>query len=179
MKSGSFLGIFAVGILTFSFAHADQPRFVDARDFDIAGVKTGMDYDQALAIMAKHFKIAPTKIGKNGNDYLYYENDGIKLSVHFKQRIPENKVHPLVVSAVIYKIPRTDANADAMKEAALTKYGKPSKDFLGMLRWCMKPCGDKEASLVLSGTEMSLHDPAWHNALFKHRVDSNARKPDF
>jgi hypothetical protein len=41
---------------------AAQARSVDAGTLDVAGVKTGMDYDQVVAGLAGHFQVPPTQI---------------------------------------------------------------------------------------------------------------------
>jgi hypothetical protein len=73
MKLRLFLGIFAAGISVLLPAHADparQPRFVDVGTFDIAGVRLGMGYEEAVAAAAKHFQVpvkeikAATRTGK-------------------------------------------------------------------------------------------------------------------
>lgn len=64
--------LLAIGIVVFpiaSTADAAQ-RSVDARNLNVAGVKIGMDWDQALAAAAEHFHAAPSdfkpgpKLGK-------------------------------------------------------------------------------------------------------------------
>jgi len=169
MKLGTILLAFAAGILVLPSAYADSPRSVDARELDIAGVKTGMDFDQARAAAAKYLKVAPSEIkpyfhkenltnfdtqmvrdietitGARRYSGLSYEKDKAKLNVEFEPRVPVDKARPLVVALVTYEIPDTAENAAAMKEAALAKYGEPSVDVSGPSRmnmyWCAKPSG--------------------------------------
>jgi hypothetical protein len=165
---------------------AKAPRAVDARNFDIAGIKTGMDWEQARAAMARHFQVAPDKFKKNSN--LHYEKNGVKLMVLFTKRVPVDAARPLAVSLIQYEVPWTDANNTAMKEAALTKYGAPTEES-GYLLWCVKPhpntggCSgaqmDGEAVLHLHSNTLQLSARAWDRALREYEEKAKTTRPGF
>ncbi|MCH1997922.1 hypothetical protein L7Q78_34525, partial [Achromobacter xylosoxidans] len=62
MKFKAALLISAITAVVAAPANAEPPRSVDARSFDIAGVKTGMDYDEAVAAAAKNFGVGKHQI---------------------------------------------------------------------------------------------------------------------
>ena len=132
---------------------------VDARTLDIGGVKTGMDYDQALAAAAAHFHVPPNRITSKGDfeqppstiatcrspcmgnpSIRYLGGDGEELWVHFVDRVPVDKAHPFVAYEIGYAIPYTPQNLAKMAEAAQAKYGVPtvSSSLTGM-QWCANP----------------------------------------
>lgn len=181
-------------------AHAGQQRSVDARTLDIAGVRTGMDYHQALEAVAAHFHVAHSQIRPNPYpgvnpvahirlpDYFIYEKDGVKLTVFFEGRVPLDKAHPLVVWRVDYEVPWSQQNSAAMAQAALAKYGAQSNAPNALpMQWCARPSpnpgmgcsGGQQAMLELNQVHMALTDPAWQNARIKFVQDSKATKPSF
>jgi hypothetical protein len=183
-----------------SAAHAGSQRFVDARALDIADVKTGMDYDQALAAAANHFHVAPGQIKSDpfpGENivthtklpaYFTYEKDGVKLTVHFEGRVPVDKAHPLVAWLIDYELPWTQQNSAEMARAAVAKYGKQSNAPNNLpMQWCANPSPNpgmgcsigQQATLELSQVSMKLTDPAWQNARIKFVHDSQHTKPNF
>jgi hypothetical protein len=191
--------MFRIALLAFSFsilaalpsAYA-APRSVDARDFDVCGVTRGMDWDQALAAAAKHFKIAPSEFEFINPLIFFYKKDGTELWVHFVEREPGDKARPLVVTRIEYRIPWTEENEAAMKEAALAKYGVPSHASWNNddMTWCIKPphcSGQAYLSFrskllgvgAASSSAIMLDDPAWREALIKRDEDAKARKPNF
>lgn len=200
LKLKAALLISALNALAIVPAHAEPPRSVDARAFDIAGVKTGMDYDEAVAAAAKNFNVGKNEI-KAGYPSLNpvtntktplnfsYEKDGVKLLVHFEPRVPVDKQRPLAVSQVSYEMPWTPANKDAMAQAVVEKYGKQS-NFPNKLNleWCQKPSPNpgmgcsidmEQAVLKYSGVSVQLYDPVWSQARINFVNQSNARKPSF
>lgn len=176
-------------------AYAASPRSVDPRDFDIAGVKTGMDWNQALTAAAKHLQVAPSAFslglskthttGAKLPGWFSYEKDGVKLVVYFEERVPFDKARPQVVDRIIYEIPDSKANRAAMEKAVLAKYGVPSNSPYDPWLWCARPqpmraCENQaELKYWQGGVQMTLSDPAWGDALQKIREDSKARKPNF
>lgn len=200
LKLKAALLISALSALAFAPAHAASQRSVDARAFDIAGVKPGMDYDEALAAAAKNFNVAKNQIrtGYATNNVVTgtkmpmnfsYSKDGVELSVHFEPRLPVDKNRPLVVSQINYELPWSPANRDAMAEAALQKYGKQS-NFPSTLpmQWCEKPSSNpgmgcssdmSQAVLNYSGVSLKLYDPAPTNARIQFMDNSQTRKPSF
>ena len=192
---------FLISALTVStLAHAQAPRSVDARTFDVAGVKTGMDFDEALAATAKHFQVAKKdiRIGYAALDPVNnvkrpmnfsFKQDGVELLVHFEPRVPLDKQRPLAVSQIRYEMPWTPANKSAMAEAVVAKYGRQSNYPNDLnLEWCQKPSSNpgmgcstdmSQAVLKYSGVSIQLNDPAWMNARIAYMDQTKSRKPSF
>lgn len=186
-----------------SFAYTAQ-RSVDDRDFDIAGVKTGMGWDEALAAAAKHFQTMPNEFipekwpnsnsfialitGVNYPSYFTYKRDGVELAVYFAARIPADQASPLTVYSIIYQIPYSQINSDKMKKAALAKYGKQSNAPNDLpMQWCVRPnsnpgmgCDDRGQSVLkLSQVELRLTDYQWQDAQNKFMDEKKTRVPGF
>ncbi|MGJ7523694.1 hypothetical protein ACSFA0_24680 [Variovorax sp. LT1P1] len=139
-----------------SFLSAAQPRqafrSVDAQTLDVAGVKTGMDFEEAMAAAMKHFQVPRNQMKPETSPgeglvtharlprYFTYEKRGVKLIVHFEDRVPVDKARPMAASLVIYELPWSQENAKAMAEAALTKYGPNSNAPYDLpMEWCAQP----------------------------------------
>ena len=200
MKLKAALLISALNALVVAPAHAAPQRSVDARSFDIAGVKTGMGYDEAVTAAAKNFHVGKNEIKAGyARDNLVtnnkmpldfsYEKDGVRLVVHFEPRVPADKQQPLAVSQISYEMPWTPANKSAMGQAVLEKYGRQSNYPNDLnLEWCQKPSSNPgmgcstdmtQAVLKYSGVSVQLYDPAWTNARVEFVNRSNSRKPSF
>ena len=181
----------------FAFSAHAEPRSVDALTLDVAGIKTGMGYQEAREAAAKHFKISTNAIKPNAllrtniitntklPEYFSYESNGAKLWAHFETRVPPDKKDPLVVNLVVYELPVTEKNFDQMAKAAISKYGPPSSRIgaVGM-SWCVssgKGCNkDGEASLRLtSDSRLTLSDPAWASVRIQYMKDQKTTAPNF
>jgi hypothetical protein len=190
--------LLATGLLAATQAEAGPPRSVDVRGLDIAGVRTGMDFEEARTALARHFGVGPDAIkadpfpGENPvthtklPSYLTFEKDGTKITVHFEGRVPVDSARLLAASLVSYETPWSNENAAAMLKAASAKYGIASNapNTLPM-QWCARPsanpgigCGPDQARLELSQTRLSLGDPAWATARIKFQEDARATKPN-
>jgi len=168
MKFGVTLLVIAVGISTLPSAYAGPPRSVDVRNFDVAGVKTGMDFDQALAAIAKNFQVEPSQIRHSPMKVnhpvtgtvlkhpitqvplptsLFYEKEGVRLEVLFIARMPLDEARPTVVTRVSYQMPTTGQNMTAMEEAVLAKYGEPTEKLkdskTSAMLWCHQPISSR------------------------------------
>ena len=176
---------------------AASPRSVDVRTLDVAGVRTGMDYDQVAKALADHFQVAPADLkpdpfpGENVVTHtklpstLTYEKDGTRVSVHFEGRVPVDPARPLVAWLVTYQLPWSPTNAEAMARAALARYGTPSNapNTLPM-QWCARPsanigigCPVDDARLDLSQVQLKLTDPAWQQARIRFIQGQQAVQP--
>lgn len=200
MKLKAALLVSALAAVAVAPAHAASPRSVDARTFDVAGVKTGMDFDEALAATAKNFNVGKKdiRIGYAMNNPVTntkmpmnfsYDKDGVSFIVHFEPRVPVDKQRPLVVSQIRYELPWTPANKEAMGKAVVEKYGRQSNYPNDLsLEWCAKPSTNPgmgcstdmtQAVLKYSGVSIQMHDPAWMNARIEYMERSQTRKPSF
>lgn len=189
-----------VSLLAAPLAQAANVHAVDVSAFDIAGVKTGMDYDQTIKAITEHFHIPVSALdvdkfpgvnvvtGDKQPQYVSYEKDGIKLSVHFEGRVPLDPQHPLAVSLITYELPWSTDNKNAMAKAAGEKYGPQSNATYTPRVWCNNPgkmatmaCSNdmSQAVLKLSNTKLELSDPAWSQARIKLMDSKQARTPGF
>jgi len=197
MKPGIFLWAFVATVSAFSSAHAAAPACysVDARAFDIAEVKLGMTYGQALTTVTNHFQISPDKLkvrcGANPVTrtrlprVFSYDADGKHLTVYLKVRIPadaaqELTTSDLVVSEIQYRLDAEDMDRAALKEAVLTKYGDQfHTDSEDGLHWCTErqigQCAPQEAELTFRETVLDLKDPSYEEAIKRYREDAAMR----
>ena len=180
-----------------SIAQAAPPRSVDARTLDVAGVTTGMDYDQVVAALAGHFQVPPSEIKADPfpsenvvthtklPSTVSFSKDGTQVTVHFEGRVPVDPVRPLVAWLIRYEVPWTPENAKQMAQAATGKYGIQSNapNTLPM-QWCSHPstntgigCTAGEARLELSQVALSLTDPAWQAARIRLVQERQAVRP--
>ncbi|NKJ50663.1 hypothetical protein CIC12_28840 [Burkholderia sp. SG-MS1] len=166
-----------------------EPRSIDARQLDLAGVKSGMDYNEALTAASNYLhapkdKFKPEQfpavnvvIGKKEPGWFTYDSNGAKLTVYFEGRVPIDKARPLVVWLVRYEVPWSQDNAAAMGKAAMQKYGTASNapNTLPM-QWCDNPSPNiglgcpkdtSHAYLELNQTALVLTDPSWQQARFR------------
>ncbi|NKG32014.1 hypothetical protein FVB43_18455 [Erwinia rhapontici] len=192
--------IFLVSMVAAPLALAANLRAVDVTTFDIAGVKTGMDYDESVKAITEHFHVPASSLnvdkhpginavtGNKQPQYVAYEKDGVKLLVHFEGRVPADAKRALVVSQVSYEMPYSTENKNAMARAAVEKYGAQSNAPYTPMVWCNSPgkmatmaCGPdlEQPVLKLSGTSLQMNDPSWTNARIKLMDSKQARKPGF
>lgn len=200
MKLKSALLVAALYAAMVAPVHAASPRSVDASTFDVAGVKSGMDFEEARAAAAKNFNVPVSQI-EVGTAYpnpvtktklpnsLSYRKNGVTLLIHFEGRVPVDAKRPLAVSQIRYEIPWTPDNKKAMAQAVVEKYGKQSNYPNDLnLEWCAKPSSNpgmgcstdmSQAVLKYSGVSIQLVDPAWINARIKFVEQSQSTKPSF
>ena len=198
MRTRLFLRIAASALLLLTFpALAASPRSVDVRTLEVAGVRTGMDYDEVSKALAAHFQVALADLkadpfpGENIVTHtklpstLSYEKDGTRVTVHFEGRVPVDPARPLVAWMVTYQVPWTPANAEGMAKAALARYNTPSNapNTLPM-HWCARPnantgigCPMDDAKLDLSQVQLTLTDPAWQQARIRFVQERQAVQP--
>ncbi|RYY12576.1 MAG: hypothetical protein EON55_12010, partial [Alphaproteobacteria bacterium] len=118
MRSKLSLGALAFVLLLPAFpALAASPLSVNLRTLDVAGVRTGIDFDQVAKALTEHFQAAPADLkpdpfpGENIVAHtklpstLTYEKDGTRVTVHFEGRVPVDLAMPLVVWLVTYQLP--------------------------------------------------------------------------
>ncbi len=181
--------VVCAGLLAVCSAVSAEPRAVDARQLDIAGVKAGMDYGEALTAASNYLHVpqsqfAPDKFpninqvtGKKDPDWFVYDSNGARLTVYFEGRVPVDKARPLVVWLIRYEVPWSQDNAAGMVKSAMQKYGTASNapNTLPM-QWCDNPSPNtglgcpkdtSHAFLELTQTSLTLTDPSWQQARFK------------
>lgn len=196
-----FLGVFATGVLTFSFVHAAPPnwRSVDVTHLDVASVELGMSYDQALAAITKHFQLSSNEIKRVQASTIYsysritnsqqpistrYTKDNTTLELSFSVRIPVNPSNPMAVSRIHYGIPNTKENVAMLKESSLSKYGQPSDNRRqASLMWCahynqIAQCEPSKPKLSLILGSLVLNDPTLEEAGRKYEQNLLKTKPN-
>ncbi|ABO59745.1 conserved hypothetical protein (plasmid) [Burkholderia vietnamiensis G4] len=179
----------SLGLLAVCTSASAQPRSVDARQLDVAGVKTGMDYNEALTAASNYLHVPKSQFkpdqypgvnqvtGKRDPAWFTYDNNGAKLTVYFEGRVPVDKARPLVVWLVRYEVPWSQDNAAAMVNSASQKYGVASNapNTLPM-QWCDNPNPNtglgcpknmSDAWVELTQTAIALTDTSWQQARFK------------
>jgi hypothetical protein len=191
---------FAAALTAAASVHAEPPgwRSVDALQLDIAGVRLGMGYDEALSALADHFKLTPAERAQlrssTSTSYgpitkqeqpatVRLVKDGNTVVVTFVERVPDGKGETVAVSRVSLSIPGTPGNAAAMKESARAKYGEPSDARRkALLMWCAhynQPaiCDPLKPKLSLTMTSLTLSDHTIEKAGRAYLQTTQATKP--
>lgn len=192
----------AAGLFPFSFANAAPPaewRSVDAIQFDVAGIRIGMSYEQTLAKISEHFHLssAESKQIKESTLYSYnritknrqptsvtFKKDNVSLEVSFISRIPVNPSNPVAVLFIRYSLPNTPENVSMLKEAALSKYGPPSDSRRqANLMWCahynqISQCEPRKPKMALAFGTLVLDDYTLEDAAFRYEQDLLKTKPN-
>ncbi|KFZ37931.1 hypothetical protein HR45_08830 [Shewanella mangrovi] len=167
---------------------------VNAEQFDISGVKLGMTQAQAIAAVTDNMHVdssaisfdpfpQPSVVTKQKEPtYFEVRHGATALRVHLKPQVPFNPEQTLVVSRISYQQPWAQQTAVQMKQQALQKYGEPSNGRdSGFLQWCRQPL-DKNVGchdffgpkLELTGTELTLSDPQYREAINRYRRQRTA-----
>jgi len=212
MKSIHYLLFLVLPFFYISVSFAEStPRnkdFYDVSEFDIVGVKLGMNLTEAKAAIVTNFEVTesditpdkfPTKnlVLKKEIPLIYKaKKDQAEIVVHFSPAIPLDSENPLRVSMVIYKLPQSTDNYVAIKELAIEKYGNPtngydpSQDYLD-LKWCNAEEKDKRvgcqnhigAIMETSNSfdaQIKMHDlMKYDKAIMKYLEDQKKQKPSF
>ncbi|MDR1936576.1 MAG: hypothetical protein LBS49_13550 [Candidatus Accumulibacter sp.] len=176
---------------------------VDVSDFDIAGLKTGMDLEEARQIAAKRLNVPLAEMKKGYEIFEHpvthaklssvftYRTNNLRIEVGFVIRVPFDNKRPLALDNVIYEVTGTDQNKAAMKKAALDKYGTPTKEEGNNLDWCvlepdkstkdrsMWMCDNDFPMIKLWSERLFLHDYRWKKALRQFEEDRKTTKPNF
>ena len=179
--------------LTFSpvFAEKKTPTY-DVAQFDIAGMKLGMTDKEIKAALQPSLQISDSDItqeeGKKDKE-IQWKKGNHKVTVHFIPDAWHDKMDVLVADDIQYGLPYTKENVKMLKDAAVQKYGIPSSDSIGKVRWCTSTdgwdtCRDgKEAELHLyydytvGILHLSLDDIRYFNALREAINKTKTEKP--
>lgn len=181
--------------------HAEPPgwRSVDALQLDVAGVRLGMGYDQALSAIAEHFKLSAAERtelkASTSTSYgpitkreqpatIRFTKDNNTIVVSFVERVPVGQGEAVAVSRVNLGIPSVSGNAAAMREAARAKYGEPSDARRkAVFHWCahynqIATCDPSKPKLSLVASSLSLSDPTLEKAAQAYLQSLSAAKPN-
>jgi hypothetical protein len=187
-------------MMAFSAIQANEvAHSVDAKKFDVAGVKLGMSPKEAESAIIKKMGINKKSIkydrfpqknlitNTKEPQYFNVKSNNSDITVYFSPMVPYNKETPMVVSRVLYEIPWSQENVETMKTSTLAKYGQTSNGSIGSYAWCLKPhknvgmgCFDFQGpKLGLSGTKLDLSDPSYQQAVIKFMNNKRKTKPSF
>ncbi len=110
----------------------------NVRDFDIAGVKLGMNWNQALTALTSQLNIKESDLlmdkylredivlKKKVPKYFVFENDDLRVQVSFVAAVPIDEINPLRANLISYETNRTNDNMMKMRDKAFEKYGTPT-----------------------------------------------------
>lgn len=128
----------------------EVPRSVDASNFDIAGVRLGMNATDSFKALQDNLKVPRDKInidsisratGKPPRSLQVYIGK-TTYSVFFGENIYNDK-SPTIVTAIQVSMPQQGRGS--LKEAAIEKYGISSGESLALMAdavWCKDPGKD-------------------------------------
>jgi hypothetical protein len=134
-----------------ALAHGEDGKDVDVLQFDIQGIKLGMNQEEALKILKEKFPGVETQekqgdkeiVRVYGKEFTEEVNiqvnaeSGTQLTINFLPNVLNNRPQELVVTAVKYQIPnRNEAILEKLRENAKAKYGKPTRESYGDYAWC-------------------------------------------
>lgn len=177
-------------------------RAVDARAFDIAGVRLGMGWEEARQSASRFMQVPPSALapfslnnpltGKREPMGFRIRQPNVELAVYFTANPEANG--RLEVREVKYELAWSQENAERLRQAALDKYGAPSNGLDGVvLEWCAHPnenpglgCGNmfhpgqaEQAVLKAWNTNLELSDPRADARLERHRDAQRRAAPRF
>lgn len=118
----------------------------NAWKFDIAGVRLGMSYPQALSAITHFLHVPKSKfyfdfkpgIAPSVPSALWIKTKQGVYSVEFAHRTPGTPENPAVVESVQYSlVPWTAENRDALIKASIKRFGPPTTRSVGV-QWCAK-----------------------------------------
>jgi hypothetical protein len=196
---------FCLCIFATTICSAATPTAYEVKDFEVSGVKLGMTTAQAVDAVITKYKIDKSQIyfdkplpgfpnavtNKPESGYFYVDIDSTKrVQVDLVAKIPPDKLNPMIVVKVNYRMPDTPANKKMMQAAAFEKYGEPTDKSLGLMTWCTKPAqhgygclqinGQQQGfELGLGGTQLDLRDGTYRKKYDDHVDKLKSSKPTF
>ncbi len=122
-----------------SLPHAtEQGTQYDASDFDIAGVRLGMNWNEAVGALTNQLNIKESDLRMDKNlredivlkkkipKYFVFDNDDLRIQVSFVAAVPIDNDHPLRANLIAYESNRINDNMMKMRDIAFEKYGIPT-----------------------------------------------------
>ena len=165
----------------------EKGTMYDASSFDIAGVKLGMNWNQAVEALTNQLNVGKNDLRldkylredivlkKKIAKYFVYENDDFRIQVSFVAAIPVDQTNPLRVNLITYETNRTNENMQKMRDTAFQKYGTPTNGFRDndhvsmKYSWCSYDQSIKfnscfnaiGAKLEVTAPQLQLSDPTY------------------
>ncbi|MCF6252736.1 MAG: hypothetical protein L3J75_15935 [Methylococcaceae bacterium] len=169
----------------------EVPRSVDASNFDIAGVKLGMNATDSFKALQENLKVTKDKInidsisratGKPPKSLQVYIGK-TTYSIFFGENIYDDK-SPTIVTAIQVSMPQQ--NRESLKEAAIEKYGRSSGGSNALMAdavWCKDPGKDdyftcsrfKGPVLKLTGAGLWFSDTSYDTDYIKYQEIKNRK----
>lgn len=142
MKKSAVLLLSLLGQALFA---KDYPSY-QPENFELSGLKLGMTVEETQKALQEHF---PNSKIHELNDS-HPENRKIKIPTHWSVKGENQKVvvyfqpnylngkgDEIVISEIMFAIPRTDENRNLLEDSAINKYGHPTIGKKGtLMRWC-------------------------------------------
>ena len=173
------------------FAEKKTPTY-DVAQFDIAGMKLGMTEQEIKAAIKTSLEMSDgdvTKEEEKKDKEIQWKKGNHKVKVHFIPDAWHDKMNVLVADRIEYGLPYTEENVKMLKDSAVQKYGVPSSDSIGSIRWCTSTASwdicrngkDAELNLYYDYTvgilHLALDDARYFNAIRKAIDKTKTEKP--
>lgn len=137
-------------------AQAEGPRAVTVADFDVAGIKLGMDVPSAIEAAGNFLHIDKGSIkfdrysGSTPSGFVA-RNKTQNLTVLFNPVAPSASAGQETVISIKLAVRYTPEHLDALKSSTLEKYGEPTSGTSSKTwSWCLHPDEERDCP---SGTE--------------------------
>ncbi len=160
----------------------------------VAGVSLGMTIDSARVAAVSFMHATASQIhtaqpsvnpitGKAVSSSFFITQGHLTLSVSVTAD-PKMGGKP-VVDNIIYEVPWTRQNIEALESAALEKYSTPTFNNSGSIRWCeainpvIPVCTQSKAMIFVENNQILGNDLTVSQRLNKWRVEQDATKPHF
>ena len=102
----------------------------DTSQFDIAGIKSGMNYREVVLAIRNNFNIPENKLKLGdwpfGNKVLIGKTGNHNIKIIFYKDYLHNDPSNYIARSVMYSLPRNKDNQLSLLKAAINKYGEPS-----------------------------------------------------
>lgn len=165
----------ALALSTAVLSAADGNPTYDVDNFDISGMKLGMDEAAIKAALNTALGIGDSDISGGYDDDIEWQKGNHKVKVHFIADAWHDKADSRVADEIRYTLPYTDENRNMLAEAAVQKYGKPTQaSGLGSY-WCT--VGGLENGLCVNkAAELTLRDSRTVGAVYLTLTDTRYKK---
>lgn len=180
-------------------AQAETPRSVDVTGFDVVGIRLGMTPEEAKAavkvklglddeaIVDEKFAGQDAVTGQKVPSNFSIRHGNHSVLVFHATNLLAGRSDERAVYLIKYEMPYTPENVEAIRRAALEKYGVNSNAPNDLpMHWCQHPNQNtgigcdrlQEPSLKIAQTAIELHDPRYREAIeaWKNRQKNDRPK---
>lgn len=199
--------LFALLLLGFTGSAIGQEGMpVDVTEFDLGGVKLGMNPTEVASALKDKYEVEESDIniikssGKHpvlGGDLVVAlellskgaekatlgMRKGWKLNVAFAPKVPYNE-KDVVAHIISYELPFTPGNVASVKASAIEKYGTPTvQNPMGGISWCSEIEGwggcKSDDTLTILNTAIELRDASFMKNDMVARQEEKNEKATF